>query len=276
MNARPNPPRIRLVRWRTRLPQSVTLSPSPPARSPRARRCGGLQRPSREGCSACSGSAHSPGIPRGHRRRLSRVPAGPRTRDLCALLAQINRRGPHHQPRRPLAGPGRTALRPTLELQPTLKSSAHKHRQTDPAGNAAKLRAGGGCRAGWARRVECVGAVAGAGEEAEFGPFAELGVHVAGLDSQELGEFAAAPISRGLAGDDLGDALPPGWWLVWAWCPGGVAGAAGRAWCQGRGVEGDVDRGDGGGEPGAGVVVLVVAGGGAFDDAGAVAGPPGG
>src|ERR1022692_2505377 len=155
----------------------------------------------------------------------------PGQQDPCHSVILLTEPGPVvHPPRFPMILTRTTASRPGR-----------------CAVNAAKLRAGGGCRAGWARRVECVGAVASAGEEAEFGPFAELGVHVARFDSQELSEFAAAPVSRGLAGDDLGDALPPGWWLVWARCPGGVAGAAGSSAGQGRGVHGDVDRGDGGG-----------------------------
>ena len=47
-----------------------------------------------------------------------------------------------------------------------------------------------------------------------------------------------------------------GGWLVWAWRSGGVPGAAGRGWsCRGC-VQGDIDRGDSGGEPGAAAVVL--------------------
>src|SRR5260370_27721087 len=74
---------------------------------------------------------------------------------------------------------------------------------------AAKLRVGRICRgrAFW-RRVELVGAEAGAGEEAQACPFAELGEHVAGFDAEEDGEFVAAPVTRGMAGDDRSDPLP--------------------------------------------------------------------
>src|SRR5216117_2498041 len=75
----------------------------------------------------------------------------------------------------------------------------------------AKLRIGRVCRGclGW-RRVEFVGAEAGAGEEPQACPFAELGEHVAGFGAQQQGKFAAAPLARGLAGDDGGDPFPPG------------------------------------------------------------------
>jgi hypothetical protein len=53
---------------------------------------------------------------------------------------------------------------------------------------AAKLRVWRGCQGciGW-RCVEGVSAEAGAGEEAQLGPFAELGEQVAGLDLQAQG-----------------------------------------------------------------------------------------
>jgi hypothetical protein len=49
--------------------------------------------------------------------------------------------------------------------------------------------------------------VASAGEEAEQGPFAELGGHVTGLDVEDEGEFAWGPVAGWLAGDDGGGAL---------------------------------------------------------------------
>ena len=51
-------------------------------------------------------------------------------------------------------------------------------------GKAAKLRVWRVCRGCLSRRcVEAVGAEAGAGEEAQPGPFAELGEHVPGFDA---------------------------------------------------------------------------------------------
>src|SRR5260370_36725001 len=59
---------------------------------------------------------------------------------------------------------------------------------------AAKLRVGRICRgrAFW-RRVELVGAEAGAGEEAQAGPFAGAGGSVSGVDGGEGGEVVGAP-----------------------------------------------------------------------------------
>src|ERR1019366_3862329 len=133
-----------------------------------------------------------------------------------------------------------------------------------------------GCRGCWAgRRVEPVDAEAGAREEAEQGPFAELGEHAAGFDLQQHGEFVAAPVSGGLAGDDGGDELATGGRLRRPGLGWGVA--AGPAGAQRRrGADGDVDRGDGGNGAGPAVVTVEVSGGGAFDLAGAEAGPPGG
>jgi len=136
-----------------------------------------------------------------------------------------------------------------------------------------------GCAGCW--RVEGVGGKAGAGDEAELGPFAELGVQVAGGDLEALGEFAAAPVSAGIGGHEGGDALPPGGRLGAG--PGGVlamgagAGAGPAFWrVERRGGEGDADRGDGGSSAGAAVVPAEVAGGRALDLAGAVSGPAGG
>ena len=50
-------------------------------------------------------------------------------------------------------------------------------------------------RCGWCG--ECVGSGSGAGEEAEAGPFGELGQEVAGLDLEVRGEFCAAPGAGG-------------------------------------------------------------------------------
>ena len=99
------------------------------------------------------------------------------------------------------------AVRPAgLAETPALKGGS---RRSFLRSKAAKLRVGRVCRAcgGW-RRVEFVGAGAGAGEEAQARPFAELGEHVPGFDVQQDGEFAAAPVARGLAGDDGGDPVP--------------------------------------------------------------------
>ena len=49
------------------------------------------------------------------------------------------------------------------------------------------------------------------GEEAEQGPFAQLGGQVAGVDVEHSGEFSWRPVARGLAGDDGGDPLAAGW-----------------------------------------------------------------
>src|ERR1022692_2821570 len=85
--------------------------------------------------------------------------------------------------------------------------------------NAAKLRVWRGCRGCRAGRcAECVGAESGAGEEAEAGPFSELGEHVAGLDVELQGEFVAVPWPRGLAGHDGGDELPRGGWRGCSGC----------------------------------------------------------
>src|SRR5467141_838917 len=76
---------------------------------------------------------------------------------------------------------------------------------------AAKLRIGRvcqGCLIRW--RVEAVGAEAGAGEEPQPCPLAELGEHVPGLDAEEDGQVVAAPVAGGLAGDDGSDPLPAG------------------------------------------------------------------
>src|ERR1022692_4977048 len=122
-------------------------------------------------------------------------------------------------------------------------------------GNAAKLRVWRGCRGCRAGRcAECVGAESSAGEEAEAGPFAELGEHVAGLDAELQGKFVAAPWPGGLAVHDGGDELPPGGWLERAGRGGRVAAAPGSAGAQGRGAHGDADRGNGSGGPGAAVV----------------------
>src|SRR5215469_14931583 len=130
-------------------------------------------------------------------------------------------------------------------------------------GGAAKLRIGVGCRWGiGGRRVERVGCEAGAGDEAEFGPFAELGVQVAGGDLEAFGEFAAAPVAVGFGGHQGGDALSAGVRAGRPWPAGCAAVAMGPAGLEveGRGVDGDVDRGDGGGGGGAAVVPVEVAG----------------
>ena len=124
------------------------------------------------------------------------------------------------------------------------------------------------------RRVEAVGAEAGAGEEADPAPFAELGEHVAGLDLQQHRELVAAPVTRRFAGDDGSDELAPGRWLRRPGLGGRVA-----AWPAGaerrRDAHGDVDGGDGSGGAGPAVVAVEVAGRGALDLAGAEPGPPG-
>src|SRR5512142_1724381 len=74
--------------------------------------------------------------------------------------------------------------------------------------------------------------------------------------------------SRGGAGDDRGDSFPAG---GRARRPGRAAVVAGPAGPQvhGRGADGDVDRGEGGGVSRAAVLAVEVPGGGAFDLAGA-------
>src|SRR5256885_11392150 len=84
---------------------------------------------------------------------------------------------------------------------------------------AAKLRIGRVCRGGiGGRRVEAVGAEAGAGEESQPCPFAELGEHVPWFDVEKDGQVVAVPLARGGAGDDRGDPGPAG----------GAGGGAGR------------------------------------------------
>ena len=119
-------------------------------------------------------------------------------------------------------------------------------------------------------RVEAVGAEAGAGEEVQPCPFAELGEHVPGFDVEQDGQVVATPLARGLAGDDRGDPLPAGRRARRPGCAAVVVGPAGLE-VHRRGADGDVDRGDGGGAGRAAVVAVEVPGGGAFDLAGAVA-----
>src|SRR5499433_2741785 len=82
-----------------------------------------------------------------------------------------------------------------------------------PRIKAAKLGVWRGCRGciGW-RCVERIGGEASAGDEAELGPLAELGVQVAGGDLEAFGEFAAAPVAVGFGGHEGGDALAAGGW----------------------------------------------------------------
>src|SRR5258705_2558613 len=117
---------------------------------------------------------------------------------------------------------------------------------------------------GW--RVEAVGAEAGAGQEAQACPFAELGEHVAGFDTEEDGELVAAPVAWGVAGDDGGDLLPAGGRAGRTETRRGIPLAAGPAGLEvdGRRADGDVDRGDGGGMGRAAVVAVEVPGGGVF------------
>ena len=90
-------------------------------------------------------------------------------------------------------------------------------------------------------RVEPVSARAGVGEEAEQGPFAELGGQGAGVDVEHSGEFWRRPVARGVAGDDGGDLLAAGGWPGWPGVFGRVVDAAG-AWVQRRGDDGDLVR----------------------------------
>src|SRR5262249_59323836 len=100
------------------------------------------------------------------------------------------------------------------------------------------------------RRVEPVGAQAGAGEEAEQGPFAELGGEGAGVDAEHGREFSWRPVARGLAGDDRGDPLAAGGRLRRPG-PGGAV-AAGAAPAGPRGGGQGCCFGGGGGRPGGG------------------------
>jgi uncharacterized protein DUF6788 len=50
----------------------------------------------------------------------------------------------------------------------------------------------------------------GLGEEAQAGPFGELGEHVAGLDAEHVREVASGPVASGLAGHDVGDLVSSG------------------------------------------------------------------
>ncbi len=88
----------------------------------------------------------------------------------------------------------------------------------------------------------------------------------------------AAPLARGLAGDDGGNLLPAGGRPGRARRAGCAAVAVGPAGLEvdGRGADGDVDRGDGGRMGRAAVVPVQVPEGGAFDLAGAVPGAAGG
>ena len=95
------------------------------------------------------------------------------------------------------------------------------------------------------------------------------------FDVQENGEFVAAPVAWWLAGDDGGDPLAAGGRPGPAGCAAVAVDPAGLE-VDGRGADGDVDRGDGGGMGRAAVVAVEVPGGGAFDLAGAVSGAAGG
>jgi hypothetical protein len=111
---------------------------------------------------------------------------------------------------------------------------------------ATKLRIGRVCRGGiGGRGVEAVGAEAGAGEESQPCPFAELGEHVAWFDVEKDGQVVTAPVAR-VAGDDGGGPLPAGGRARRTGRAAVIAGSAGPQ-IQGRGADGDVDRGDGGG-----------------------------
>src|SRR5262249_12198982 len=67
------------------------------------------------------------------------------------------------------------------------------------------LRSGSVSRAG-----RGVPAGAGLGEEAQAGPFGELGEHVAGLDAERGREVLSCPVASGLAGHDAGDLVSSG------------------------------------------------------------------
>ena len=58
--------------------------------------------------------------------------------------------------------------------------------------------------------MEGVPALPGLGEEAQAGPFGELGEHVARLDVEHGREVASCPVASGLAGHDAGDLVPSG------------------------------------------------------------------
>src|SRR5262249_37276591 len=91
-------------------------------------------------------------------------------------------------------------------------------------------------------RVEPVSARAGVGEEAEQGPFAELGGQGAGGDVEQWGETWGRPAARGRGGEG-------GWgWSSGGGWVGGVGGGFGRvvdaagAWVQRRGGDGELVR----------------------------------
>src|ERR1700722_7538079 len=85
-----------------------------------------------------------------------------------------------------------------------------------------------------------VGSGAGPGEVAEAGPFGELGQEVAGLDLELRGEFCAAPGAAGIGAHDRRDAVPAGFQRGRAGCAPVAPGPD----VDGRGADGDVDRGD--------------------------------
>jgi len=107
-------------------------------------------------------------------------------------------------------------------------------------------------------------------------PIRLVGVQVTRGDLEAFGEFPAAPVTVGLSGHQVGDALPPGGRAGAG--PGevlavraGPGPASGRV--QRRGGDSDGDGGDGGdGGTRASIVAGEVAGGGELDLAGAEAG----
>ena len=54
-------------------------------------------------------------------------------------------------------------------------------------------------------------------QEAETGPFGELGQQVSGRDLEHLGEFGTAPYVIEVAVHDLHYALSTSWWLRVRW-----------------------------------------------------------
>ena len=107
----------------------------------------------------------------------------------------------------------------------------------------------GGPAGGWG--VEGVGAFAGALDEAQPGPFRELGQQVVLGDLQLLREFEAVPVVSGFAEQDRGDPVAAGHraWPGWPdQCgrpvPERWAAPGQRRRVERRGAHQDVDRGD--------------------------------
>src|SRR6266568_3330712 len=125
-----------------------------------------------------------------------------------------------------------------------------------------ELRACRGCnRPG--RLGDGIPALPGLGEEAQAGPFGELGEHVAGLDAKQGREVASGPVASGLAGHDAGDLFSSGVGPGRAGAGRLLLAAAGKSGgpVRGRGGDGDLHPGDPRGQFGPVLVAGAVPGG---------------